>query len=852
MPQQRKHIPQKIKNNLLVKAMHRCCLCPQHEDITEIHHIIPISEKGPNTEENLMVVCPNCHAKILRIRRMYNIKQLRMYKENWIDLCRNQGMSIEERLKKAPGISISLKPSLHNQTPLEPNFVGRKEMLEDITNWYKDPNVRIGALIGWGGVGKSALVRKWYDALCENNVQPDGIFWWGFYRNISLDSFLDSLLEYLAQGRSDLSEIKGTWQKVDKIKDYLQEGEYLIILDGFEQMQKGEEGGEEFGCMAHRECTDLLRFLADTKGKGLCLITTRYSLTDLRNYAGATYQNIEIERLELEDARELFKKVGVIGDQIEIDKVIEEYGGHALSLTLLSGYLVQDFGGDIKKAKMIPSFYSDKEAGGKAHRILLWYAKQLNEEQQTFMKLFSLFRTAVREREFEGVFRTKTKNKMNKALIAMSEFSFKRMVDNLCDRRLIQKDADNTYSTHPLIKGYFESTFNEKDKKLCHKRIYQFIGTYAPEHPETLEKMKPLFEQVYHGCCAGLYNKVFYDVFWEKICRGEEHLITQKLGADGANFLLVKNFFPKGEFSHLPLVSKKNHQSWLFNEAGLALITIGQLKDAEEPLLTGVRMYIDAKDWKNASGAYQNLSGLRFRTGKLEMGLESAKKALELSEKARSNEDVIASKADLAWILHLLGKNEEADNLFRQADELCKNITGYRLHSGWGCFYADFLLLIKRINESLELTQTNLNICQKDNLQADISRCHRALSAIERIKGIYYEAEVHLQKALEIAKKIGVTDLEIEALLESGRLRLGLKKYESAIQNANEVLKICFRTGFKLYEPDAELILARAYLAQKDPDKARTFAQSAYEKATEMHYHSPKTEAEQLLSTLKK
>ena len=132
MTDKRKHMAKEIRDKLLVEAMHRCCLCPQHEDITDIHHIVPISEKGPDTEDNLMVVCPTCHAKIHRIRTMYNPEQLKMYKDRWVNLC-SKRLTLEERLKEAPGISLSFKPSLHNQTSPEPNFVGRKEMLETIT-----------------------------------------------------------------------------------------------------------------------------------------------------------------------------------------------------------------------------------------------------------------------------------------------------------------------------------------------------------------------------------------------------------------------------------------------------------------------------------------------------------------------------------------------------------------------------------------------------------------------------------------------------------------------------------------------------------------------------------------------
>jgi hypothetical protein len=148
---------------------------------------------------------------------------------------------IQQPSKKEP-LTFPSQPDLHNQTPPESNFVGRKEMLETITDWYTNPEVRVGALIGWGGVGKSALVRKWYDTLESNNITPDGIFWWGFYRNAYLEQFLNALLRYVSQGRIEPETIKSTWEKTDMIKGYIHQGTYLIILDGLEQMQKSASG----------------------------------------------------------------------------------------------------------------------------------------------------------------------------------------------------------------------------------------------------------------------------------------------------------------------------------------------------------------------------------------------------------------------------------------------------------------------------------------------------------------------------------------------------------------------------------------------------------------------------------
>ncbi len=742
--------------------------------------------------------------------------------------------------------------SLHNQTPPEPNFVGREDMLETITDWYKSSDVQIGALIGWGGFGKSALARRWYDSLKANNIQPDGIFWWGFYRNPYLDRFLEELLRYLAQGRVDLNEVKATWQKAERIKEFITEREYLIILDGLEEMQKDET--EEFGTMKDRDFQEILRYIADSDFKGLCLITTRFPLTDIEGYT--SYKRLDVEELSKEDTKLLFEKVEVKGTEDEIEAVWREFGGHTLSLVLLANQLALYYGGDIKRVKEIPPFPSDKEVGGKAHRILLWYDKQLNENQKQFMKIFSLFRQAVGEREFDAVFLPR---------IEMKPFHFKQMVDDLCKRRLISKQSEfrlptpdsrlpdssyNTYTTHPLIKGYFESIFDNEEKKACHKAIYEYFGKIAKDLPETLEEMQPLFEQVYHGCSAGLYDDVYKDVYKEKIHRWDKYFIANRLGAWETNLSLIKSFFPNGDLSQKPLVSKKGDEARLLNEAGRALFIIGKPKEAEELFTKKIPGEVECKDWQNAFVGYLTLTDLQFRIGELEKGLESAKKALEMGKNAKSDSCVCASKPRIAWILHLLGKSKEVEEGFKQADELERKSSGNQLHGLRGIFYTDFLISIKRIDEALEFTQVNLEICQRKNLLPSISRCHRCLAAIERIKRNHNKAETHLKEAIEIARKIGVPELEIEALLEFSRLDLDRERYEDAICKATDALKLITRTGFKLYEPEAELILAKAHLVQGDKEKAKTHANSALSKATSMHYHLVKSESIQLLEKI--
>ncbi len=807
-------------------------------------------------------------------------------RDNWIDTFKDS-VDLKEKLrvmlKDYKKRKTPLPPHLTNITPPEPNFVGRKEMLKTITEWYKNPEVHIGALIGWGGEGKSAIVRKWYDSLGKDDtslsplakggieggysfgtgdIKPDGIFWCGFYRNPYLDRFLDSLLDYLAQGRINLNEIKSTWAKVDKINELIQEGEYLIILDGLEEMQQGEEHGERFGCMTHREITEILTSLSDSKAKGLCLITTRYPLTDIKNWEGNTFQGKEVESLSIEDARLLFEKIGVKGSQDDIDATIEEFKGHALSLTLLANYLVEDFRGDIKRVKDIPPFHSDKEAGGKAHRMLSWYAKQLSQEQLAFMKIFSLFRRAVNERDFKGVFRSEMETSMNKPLIDMNLFSFKRMVDNLCDRRLITKGQGNAYSTHPLIKNYFESIFEEEDKLLCHKKIYQYIGTYAPEKPETLEEMQPLFEQVYHGCQADLHQEAFWGVYLWKIQRREEYFkreyeyfLSLKLGAWDANLTFIQNFFPDGDFQKEPLVSGIEERFWLINAAGASLDCLGRLKEAEGLYKKALDLYIFQGDWRNASVSCGNLANLQRQTGNLREAKKTSSEAIQLSRKAKDVTCEYDSTTYFAYTLFLLGDIDTASIEFEKAGELQRRrdpSTEY-LCSGRGIFYADYLLAQRKIygiRGALAVSKENLRICERNNWIDDIDLCHCSLASIYRHLKKFKSAEANVEAAISGAKKTRRQDLEAKSLIELARIKIGQGLYSEAESEINEGLRICQRCGFKLYEPDAEVVLAKVYLAQGEIAKAKEFAQSAYNKAKQMSYYWPQKDAEEILNSI--
>ena len=89
--------PRKDVENLLAACHRRCCICYRFCGVKiETDHIVPAAEGGPDTVDNAIPVCFECHAEI----HSYNDKhprgrkltpdELRRHKEQWLELCQNK------------------------------------------------------------------------------------------------------------------------------------------------------------------------------------------------------------------------------------------------------------------------------------------------------------------------------------------------------------------------------------------------------------------------------------------------------------------------------------------------------------------------------------------------------------------------------------------------------------------------------------------------------------------------------------------------------------------------------------------------------------------------------------------
>ena len=207
-----------------------------------------------------------------------------------------------------------------------------------------------------------------------------------------------------------------------------------------------------------------------------------------------------------------------------LDRVVADWDGHALTLGLLGGYLVERHGGDVGKLDDLPPPTADEPRYERVHRVLRRYDEHLTEAERAFLTLFSAFRTPVHESAFEKVFRAKTghcepvapKPGLNAPMAALDDAEFEAMVKRLLAYRLLRHDPrEDTYTTHPLVRNHYLARLTaggrgsgSRTPTPAIKDYYLELAGDTPHYP-TLDDLAPLIEVVHHACRAGAYDEAY-------------------------------------------------------------------------------------------------------------------------------------------------------------------------------------------------------------------------------------------------------------------------------------------------------------------------------------------------------
>ncbi len=223
-------------------------------------------------------------------------------------------------------------------------WYGRTDEMAELEHWLLKDQCRLVAVLGMGGIGKTALATKFVQQVAP---QFELVLWRSLHNAPPLEELLRDWL-------SALTEPHGTYshQDVDQslafLIELLQKRRCLLILDNLETLFQEEvlEGRYREGYEGYAK---LIRSIAQTAHHSCLFLTCREMFPDLGTFAGlqTPVRVFRLGGLALSASQQMLQDKGLFGDHDAWSNLVQQYAGNPLALKIVAETIRELFGGDI-------------------------------------------------------------------------------------------------------------------------------------------------------------------------------------------------------------------------------------------------------------------------------------------------------------------------------------------------------------------------------------------------------------------------------------------------------------------------------------------------------------------------
>ena len=225
-------------------------------------------------------------------------------------------------------------------------FYGRAPELAGLTHWLIEERCRLVALLGMGGIGKTALAVQLAQQLVA--AEPAGtegrlfqsVIWRSLRHAPPLEGLLRDLLTFLTAQPAPQPDISTLLQA-------LRQSRCLLILDGVESLlAPGEIGQFRTGYEGYGE---LLRVVGETGHQSALVITSREKPAQISvlEGMGSAVRSLRVEG-SADAVRAIVQDKGLLGSTTHMQQLGEFYGNNPLAIKIVATSIQELFAGDIK------------------------------------------------------------------------------------------------------------------------------------------------------------------------------------------------------------------------------------------------------------------------------------------------------------------------------------------------------------------------------------------------------------------------------------------------------------------------------------------------------------------------
>jgi len=276
-----------------------------------------------------------------------------------------------------------------------PSFYDREGEVASLNQWVVQERCRVVSVLGFGGIGKSALATRVMHQVAEHF---EGVIWRSLRDAPSCDTLLEDCLQVLAP--QPLREAPASLERrLGLLMEHLRQVRALIVLDNLEMLLEEREGTGRMRA-GYEDYGRLLRRVAETEHQSCLLLTSREKPRELVSLEGSRtpVRSLRLSGLNAVAGAQLLAEREVVGPSRDQERLVEAYGGNPLALKIVAQTIVELFGSEI-----VPFLEQGEVVFGGVRELLDEQFARLSATEQTVLLWLAILREPVTIEELLAV-----------------------------------------------------------------------------------------------------------------------------------------------------------------------------------------------------------------------------------------------------------------------------------------------------------------------------------------------------------------------------------------------------------------------------------------------------------------